>query len=197
MTALWPAGFAPFFRPNWGLKIFFSTPPPPNLKVWIWHLSLFLFHCVSWWTAWPKTSTGSPWDQEWPRWKWESFIFHLFVVHLLQPVTLLITVYSNIDLKHQHPEWKRRWPEVNWHIHVLLRVPWGLSSSGGFMENETKERFYSCRNESFKLLFHPHLVQSFWLNCHIFTCNFWKHFQHKAQLKQRKFSKACGDGWYC
>ena len=131
VTALWPTGFAPFFRPNWGPKKFFWSPPlSQGLDLAL--IIILLFHCVSRWTAWPKTADWSLLDQQWPRWKWESFIFHLFLLHLLQSVTLLITVYSNADLKHRHPEWKRRWSEVNWHIHVLLHMPWGLSSSWGF-----------------------------------------------------------------
>ena len=103
--------FCPIFRPNWGPKTFFLSPSPSLISrsgSGTYHNILISLCIKQRGTAWPKSTDWSLWDQQWPRWKWESFIFHLLLVHLLQSVTLLITVYSNTDLKHRHPDWKLR-----------------------------------------------------------------------------------------
>ena len=149
MTALWPAGFAPFCRPNWGPKKVFWRPPPPPLSQGL-DLALviiFLFHCVS--------SRGELLDQklltEVREISDKMREHHFSFIHSASTSVCpqLIRVYSNTGGKHQHPEWKQRWSEVNnWHIRVLLRVLWDLSSSWGFHGKRNPKRFYSCWNES-------------------------------------------------
>ena len=84
----------------WGLKKIFleSFPLLPHLisrsGSGTYH-NVLISLCIKGNCCTTKTTDWSLWDQQWPRGKWESFIFHLFVVHLLQSVTLLIhfTVY--------------------------------------------------------------------------------------------------------